>query len=231
MDMSETSEIPTHVGLILDGNRRWAKAQGLPTLEGHRAGYANLKDIAKHAVNKGVKYISAYIFSTENWNRSKTEVKYLMDLALWYAKHEVAEVHKENIKVVFLGRKDGLSEKLIKAIENAESLTKNNVRGTLALCFNYGGQQEIVDAVNKIVQNSTKEITKEDIENNLYSPEIPSIDLLIRTSGEQRISNFMLWRAAYAELYFVTKHWPDFKEQDFDIAIKEFSKRDRRLGK
>lgn len=231
MNMSETSEIPTHVGLILDGNRRWAKAQGLPSLEGHRAGYSNLKTITKHAINSGVKYVSAYIFSTENWNRSKEEVKYLMDLALWYAKHEVAEVHKEEIKVVFLGRKDGLSKKLLSAINDAEVLTRNNKRGTLALCFNYGGRQEIVDAVNIAMQDNPKQITLDSIEQNLYSFDIPSIDLIIRTSGEQRLSNFMLWRAAYAELLFVSKHWPDFGTPDFDEALGEYKKRQRRYGK
>src|SRR3989344_1902475 len=154
--MSKAVVLPNHVGLILDGNRRWAKDQGLPALEGHRAGYANLKTITKHAVNRGVIYISAYIFSAENWNRTKEEVAYLLDLALWVATREVREVHKEGIRVLFLGRRDGLSEKLLTAIQKAEELTKDNTRGTLALCFNYGGQQEIVDAAQKLISSAKK---------------------------------------------------------------------------
>lgn len=223
--------LPKHVGLILDGNRRWARDQGLPTLEGHRAGYGNLKKIAKHAVNQGVRYVSAYIFSAENWNRGKAEVAYLMDLALWVATREVREVHKEGIRVRFLGRRDGLSDRLLKAIQKAEEMTKDNKRGTLALCFNYGGQQEIVDAAQKLLSTKkTGEITLEDFAGALYAPDIPAMDLVIRTSGEQRLSNFMLWRAAYAELYFVKKHWPAFTVDDFDKALAEFATRQRRFG-
>ena len=222
---------PRHVGLILDGNRRWAKANGLPALEGHRAGYSNLKEMAKYAVNQGVDYVSAYIFSAENWKRSKEEVSYLLDLALWVATKEVREVHKEGIRVRFLGRQQGLSNKLIKAIQKAEELTKNNKRGTLALCFNYGGKQEIVDAAQELLDtNKTLKLTVEDFSGALYAPDIPSMDLIIRTSGEQRLSNFMLWRAAYAELYFVKKHWPAFTTDDFDEALAEFANRQRRFG-
>lgn len=228
--MSETAVIPAHVGLILDGNRRWAKANGLPSFEGHRVGYANLKKIAKHAVNKGVKFISAYIFSTENWNRTREEVNYLLDLALVLATRDAREVHKEGIRVVFLGRRNDLPPKLLAAIEKAETLTKDNKRGTLALCFNYGGQQEIVDAASKLSSKKLKNLTVETFASALYAPEVPAIDLLIRTSGEQRLSNFMLWRAAYAELYFVKKHWPAFTPDDFDAAIEEFANRQRRFG-
>jgi undecaprenyl diphosphate synthase len=230
--MAETV-LPIHVGLILDGNRRWARAEGLPTLEGHRAGYGNLKKIAKYAINQGVQYISAYIFSTENWNRSKEEVGYLLDLALWVATREVREVHKEGIRVRFLGRRDGLSDKLLSAIQKAEELTKDNIAGTLALCFNYGGQQEIVDAAQKLLSSAKNpnEISVETFNAALYAPDIPAMDLVIRTSGEQRLSNFMLWRAAYAELYFVKKHWPAFNEADFAEALAEFANRQRRFGK
>lgn len=231
--MPEDNTVPVHIGLILDGNRRWAKAQGLPTLEGHRVGYGNLKQIGKHAIKRGVKYISAYIFSTENWNRSKDEVKYLMDLALWLASNELNEIHKDEIRVRFLGRLDGLSNKMIKAIHKAEELTKNNRKGTLALCFNYGGQQEIVDAAQQLLDKAkgAREVTVEKFASLLYAPEVPPIDLIIRTSGEQRISNFMLWRAAYAELYFTYKHWPDFTPKDLDEALAEYAQRQRRFGK
>lgn len=231
--MSGTFDLPTHVGLILDGNRRWAKSQSLPSLEGHRVGYGNLKEIVKHAVNQGVAYVSAYIFSAENWKRSSEEVSYLLDLALWVATREVREVHKEGIRVRFLGRREGLSDKLLSEIQKAEELTKDNTRGTLALCFNYGGQQEIVDAAQKLIAHSKPphtSFTLEQFADALYAPDIPAMDMVIRTSGEQRLSNFMLWRAAYAELYFVKKHWPEFTIADFDDALAEFSKRQRRFG-
>lgn len=227
--MSDTNTLPVHLGIILDGNRRWARAQGLPTFEGHRQGYNNLKDITKAAVNRGVIYISAFIFSTENWKRTKAEVKYLMGLAYKLVARDIEELNKENLKIVWLGSREGLSEKLINAITNAEELTKSNTRGTLALCFNYGGQQEITDATNKIVE-AGQPITEENIKKNLYRPELPDIDLIIRTSGEQRLSNFMLWRAAYAELYFTKTHWPAFDIQELDKALLEYASRQRRFG-
>ncbi len=227
--MSDTNSLPNHIGFILDGNRRWAKEQGLSTLEGHRAGYNNLKDITKTAVNRGISYISAYIFSTENWNRTKAEVKYLMNLAYIILTKDIKELHKENIRVVWLGTKDRLSDKLLGAISQAEGTTKSNTRGTLALCFNYGGQQEIAEAASQLAQKGDA-ITVDSIRGALYHPEIPDVDFIIRTSGEQRISNYMLWRAAYAELYFVQKHWPAFNADDLDEALAEYAKRQRRFG-
>lgn len=229
MNMSETNTLPLHLGLILDGNRRWATERGIPTLEGHRQGYDNLKVITKAAVNRGVLYISAFIFSTENWNRTRAEVKYLMGLAYKVVAKDINELNKENIRVVWLGSRDKLSEKLLNAISNAEELTKTNVKATLALCFNYGGQQEIADASNKVME-SGELITPEKIRKNLYHPEVPDLDFIIRTSGEQRLSNFMLWRAAYAELYFSKKHWPAFNADDLDEALAEYANRQRRFG-
>lgn len=205
----------------------------MPTLEGHRQGYDNLKEIAKAAINRGVRYVSAYIFSTENWNRTADEVKYLMDLAYRMVTKDVRELNKENIRVVWLGSRERISNKLLKAIENAEESTRNNTRGTLALCFNYGGQEEIVDAARAIAAKGLRsdEITKEVLAETLYAPEVPPVDLLIRTSGEHRVSGFMLWRIAYAELYFTAKYWPDFSEADLDAAMADYAARDRRLGK
>lgn len=225
--------MPKHVGLILDGNRRWARQRGLPTMEGHSQGYDNLKTITKHAINSGVSYVSAYIFSTENWQRAPKEVKYLMELAHRILTKDVIELDQENIRVVWLGSRDKVSDKLLTAIQKAEEKTKDNTRGTLALCFNYGGQQEILDAVKKIVDQGIRQenITPEVLENALYVPEVPSVDLLIRTSGEKRVSGFMLYRAAYAELYFSDKYWPDFGVSDFDDALAEYAERERRLGK
>lgn len=230
--MADTLQLPVHVGFILDGNRRWAKDQGLPTLQGHLKGYDNLKDMTKIAVNKGVKYISAFVFSTENWKRTPEEVKYLMDLAHRILTRDVRELNKENIRVVWLGSRERVSDKLLSAIAKAEESTKNNTRGTLGICFNYGGQQELADAAKQIVARGVPaaDITPETITESLYAPELPAVDLLIRTSGEHRLSGFMLWRAAYAELYFLDKHWPAFNETDLDDALAEFANRQRRFG-
>ncbi len=231
--MSQTSaaSTPVHLGLILDGNRRWAKAHQLPTFEGHRKGYENLKTIARAAHRKGVQYVSAYVFSTENWNRSKEEVDYLMQLLLWVSKNEVKELDKENVRVLFAGSKERLQPKIVKAIADAEARTRNNTGGTLLLCLNYGGHEEIITAANKAISGGATELSAELIEQNLYAPDVPDVDLLVRTSGEQRISNFMLWRAAYSELYFSPKMWPEFDEADLDDALEEFSHRHRRFGK
>ncbi len=234
MNPNDNSAIkyPNHLGLILDGNRRWANANGLPSLEGHRRGYENLKTIAKEAFDNGVNYVSAYTFSTENWSRSKEEVDYLMSLAMKIAVKDSRQLIKENIKIVVLGIEDRVPEKLIKAWRDTEEESKNNTGGVLALCFNYGGMREISDAVKKIVQSgvSASEVSPELIENNLYHPGLPAIDFMIRTSGEQRISNFMLWRMAYAELYFADVHWPDFDKQELAKALEDYSNRRRRFG-
>lgn len=224
--------IPNHIGFILDGNRRWAREQGLSTLEGHRMGYENLKDIAQHCFDSGVGYVSAFIFSTENWSRSKEEVGYLMDLAIKIATKDTDELVKNNVKVVMVGSEEGMPSRVAKAFRSVQERSKNNTGGVLALCFNYGGFQEITDAVRLIVDSGIKsvEITKDIVAENLYHPEIPSIDLMIRTSGEQRISNFMLWRMAYAELLFVKKHWPAFTVSDLDKALEEYGNRNRRFG-
>jgi len=229
--MSEAVSIPTHVGFILDGNRRWARQQGLPTLEGHRRGYDNLKDIARAAIDRGVSFVSAYVFSTENWNRTPKEVKYLMELAYKMLTKDVTELHKDNIRVLWLGSKERVSEKLITAIRDAETLTQHNTKGTLCISFNYGGQQELADAIMTMATTKNLgEITPKTISNFLYRPEVPNIDLLIRTSGEERTSGFMLYRAAYAELLFVKKFWPDFSINDLSDALTVFAKRQRRFG-
>jgi undecaprenyl diphosphate synthase len=231
--MVNNESVPNHLGLILDGNRRWAKAHNLSSLEGHKQGYDNLKVIAKHAINSGVKYVSAYIFSLENWNRSKKEVDYLMRLAYRMLTRDINELNDEGIRIFWLGSKQKVSQKLLKAITAAEELTKKNTRGTLCICFNYSGYQEIVDAFIKIIDKKIpkKKIDIGVIEDNLYGIDIPQVDLMIRTSGEQRISNFMLWRINYAELYFTKKHWPAFTKTDLNKAFKEYSKRERRFGK
>ncbi len=232
MPQTTSALVPNHLGLILDGNRRWAKAQNIPTFEGHRKGYENLKTIVSAAYDSGIQYVSAYIFSTENWSRSREEVAYLMKLLLWIAKNEIKEFDKNNIRVRFLGEETNLSEKVIKAMREAEKRTEKNTGGTLLLCLNYGGKQEIASAVTKLLadQPGIKEVTPEAIQGHLYEPLVPNVDLIIRTSGEQRISNFMLWRAAYSELYFVDVHWPAFTVEHLNSALQEFGVRQRRFG-
>lgn len=229
MIMSDTNVIPSHVGIILDGNRRWAKQQGLPTLEGHRRGAEVFKEIALHAFGRGVSNVSAYVFSQENWQRTEEEVGYLMNLVVKAVENYLDEFNERGIKVVILGRRDGLRKKVIEAIAKTEEKTKHNTNGTLALCFNYGGREEIVDAADSLAKDH-KKITVESIGSAIYFPEIPDVDLIIRTSGEQRLSGFMLWRAAYSELYFSPVMWPAFTAQDFDVAIEDFNKRQRRHG-
>lgn len=229
---SAAPAVPQHIGFILDGNRRWAHDKGLPSLFGHQQGYETLKTISLLAYDKGIKYVSAFVFSTENWNRSKAEVNYLMRIVLAMVTRDLLELHNKGIKLVWFGSEERVSTKIIKALRNAEHVTKDNTKGTLVICFNYGGQQELADATKKIVASgiAAKDITPDTIGDNLYCPEVPAIDMLVRTSGEQRISNFMLWRAAYSELMFIDKHWPAFNEQDLDAVITEFGSRKRRFG-
>lgn len=221
--------IPNHLGIILDGNRRWAKNRGLSSTEGHREGFANLQKIADAALERGVKYLSVYAFSTENWARDKSEVSFLLSFLRKMLKKEIANLHKKGVRFLWLGSTDRLDNKLISELNNAEELTKDNKKGTFCLCFNYGGRSEIVKAALKSAK--TGEITEQTISENLDgSSKVPDIDFLIRTSGERRISNFMLWRVAYAELYFTDVLWPDFSIKDLDIALTDYSLRKRRFG-
>ena len=233
MTTKNTDNHPVHIGLILDGNRRWAKKHGLPAYEGHLAGYNAISEIALASYKSGVEYVSAYIFSTENWKRSKNEVNKLMGLVLRLLTSDLPIFDKNNIKLKVLGSRQNVNNRILQAIDNAEARTANNTAGTLALCFNYGGQLEIVDAVKKVIQSgiSADAVTVDLISQNLYSPEVPALDLLVRTSGEQRISNFMLWRSAYSEIMFIEKFWPDMTKDDVAEIIEQFSKRVRRFGK
>lgn len=230
--MPEISNLPTHLGLIMDGNRRWAKDQGLLVLKGHQRGAEVFKDISLAAFDRGIKFLSAFVFSTENWQRAEEEVGYLMKLVVIASEKYLDEFHQKGIKIIIIGQRDNLSPSVLKAVRRTEEKTKNNTRGTLVLCFNYGGQQEILDAVQKLASKPPlKELTPEIFEQNLYSAEVPPLDMIVRTSGEQRLSGFMLWRAAYAELLFINKNWPDFTEKDLDNALKDYANRQRRFGK
>jgi len=228
-------KIPNHVAIIMDGNGRWAQQRGLKRTKGHEKGADALKTISEYVYKKGVKVLSVFAFSTENWKRDKEEVDYLMNFFLTAFKKNFDAVKKEGIKVVFSGVSDKLSDKVLDAMHKMTEETKNNPNGIFNICINYGGQDEIVNATKKIakeVKEGTLDI--DDINQDMYNKylfnELPPIDLLIRTSGEERISNFMLWQAAYAEFYFADTLWPDFDEKEFDKALEVYTKRDRRFG-
>ena len=224
--------IPKHVGFILDGNGRWAKEQGLTRSEGHQAGFDNLTDLSKYIFNQGVEVLSVYAFSTENFKRSKAEVDFLMNLFVSGFKKYADELKKNDIKIVFSGRRaEPLPSKVIKVIEEVEEITKDCQKGIFNICVNYGSHAEIVDAVKSIINDGVKaEDINEELFNKYLYQELPPIDLLIRTSGELRISNFMMWQAAYAEFYFPNIYFPAFKPKDFDKAIELYNNRDRRFG-
>lgn len=229
---NETTAVPRHVGYIVDGNRRWAKQHGLPTYEGHLAGYNALKEVAFETLAAGAEYMSAYVFSTENWKRSADEVKRLMSLTLKVLSSDITLFNEHNVRLKVIGSREGVDRKILKAIDAAEAETAGNTGGIFALCFNYGGQREVVDAVKKIVQSgvTADEIDESLISENLYASEVPPVDLVVRTSGEQRLSNFMLWRAAYSELIFLKKNWPDMTKEDVTAIMNEYAKRHRRFG-
>jgi len=230
--------LPTHIGFIVDGNRRWARARKLPTKAGHRRGYDVLKELAYVAKARGIKYVSAFVLSTDNLeHRSKSAVAYYMELSLWAFAHDMKQMVKDGFKIIFLGRREHLSAEILHAMDETEAESAGNRGTTLALCFNYGGQAEIADACRAISAKIARgeltadEITEETVAQNLYHAEIPPLDLLVRTSGEQRLSGFMLWRAAYAELLWIDKMWPDMTEKDFDDVLAEYARRERRFGK
>lgn len=228
-------KMPNHVAIIMDGNGRWAQKRGLKRTKGHQKGAEVLKRISEYVYDKEIKVLSVFAFSTENWKRDKEEVDYLMDLFLKAFKDNFDAVKKKGVKVVFSGLKDKLSDKVVKAMEKMSEETKNNNNGVFNICLNYGGQDEIVNASKKISEDvlngnlSIDDINKDSFGKYLFN-DLPPIDLLIRTSGEYRISNFMLWQMAYAELYFTDVLWPDFDEKQMDKAIEVFNNRDRRFG-
>lgn len=220
--------VPNHIGIIMDGNRRWAKEKKKKTIEGHLAGANRIISLAKYIFDKGVKYLSIYAFSTENFNRSAEEVSYLMGLIIKFFNERVNELHDYNIKIVVSGLRDNLSKEVLKCIDNVVDLTKDNTGGILNVCLNYGGRREIVDAVNKIKEANVS-ITEETFGKYLYN-DLPDLDYVIRTSGEERISNFMLWQISYAEFYFPKVYFPDFDEKEFDKALEIYNNRNRRFG-
>jgi len=227
--MDSNLKIPNHVAIILDGNGRWATENNKKRSMGHKAGYETLKRVSKYILNKGTKYLSVFAFSTENFNRPKEEVDYLMNLFVTGFSKDKNYFNKENIKVIFSGRKENLRDDVVDTMNCLEGMTKNNTLGVLNVCLNYGGRSEIVDACQKIIDDKVTNIDENVFKKYLYN-DLPDIDLCIRTSGECRISNFMLWQLSYAELYFPKCYFPDFLEEEYDKALIEYTKRDRRFG-
>lgn len=223
----ENIKIPTHVGIIMDGNRRWAREKNKKTLEGHLAGANNIISLAKYVFSKNIKYLSIYAFSTENFNRSEEEVGYLMNLIIKFFTERIKELDDSNIKVIFSGKKEPLSDRIWDCICNVTERTKNNTGGVLNVCLNYGGRAEIIDAIKKV--DNVDELTEESFSKLLYQ-DLPDLDFVIRTSGEMRLSNFMLWQASYAEFYFPKVYFPDFNTDEFDKALEEYNNRHRRFG-
>lgn len=221
-----------HLAIIPDGNRRWAKAHGLPAFEGHRRGYENIKTIGKAALARGVRRLTFFAFSTENWKRSETEVAYLMDLLHAALAKDVDFYLKEGIRLKVIGRREGLSEKLLAAIDAAERRTAGGAAGELRICLNYGGRAEIVEAAKALIRDGARaeDLTEEAFAARLWTAGAPDPDLIIRTSGERRLSGFLTWESAYSELLFVDPHWPDFDERTLDAALEEFARRERRFG-
>lgn len=218
-----------HLGIIADGNRRWAKAQGLPSIEGHKQGLKAIERLVSAASQAEIKYITFYVFSTENWGRSVEEVSYIMKLAETRIVKYAEKLAKNNAKLVILGSKKKVSPKLASLMKKAEDITANCTGITVGFCFNYGGETEIADAATIAAEEG--KITPETIRKHLYHPEIPDLDMVVRTSGEERISGFMLWRASYAEFMFIEKYFPEMGEDDIKDIIKEYESRSRRFGK
>ena len=221
----------SHVGIVMDGNGRWAKSRSLPRIMGHHEGVKAVERIVRAANDMSLPYLSIYAFSTENWKRPKGEVLGLMGLFRYYMKSKVDALCKENTRIRFAGSIEALPKDICEILKDAEEKTENNTGTQLIVCMNYGGRQEIVDAFNKAAAAGEKNITEDTVRKYLYLPDVPDPDLLIRTSGELRMSNFWLWQGAYSEYYFTDKYWPEFGKSDLEEAISDYYGRDRRYGK
>lgn len=229
--------IPGHVAIIMDGNARWASSKNLPLKIGHKKGAENIENIVSASIELGVKFLTIYAFSSENWNRPADEVEYLMKLLDQYLSDEIKPLTEKGVRILISGNLEKLSDSTKKKISEIENATKDNKNLTLSVAFSYGARQEIVDAVKKIAAQvqeqkiNLENINEDLIAKNLYNPQIPDPDLLIRTAGDLRVSNFLLWQIAYSELYFTEKYWPDFSKKDLIAAIENFNQRERRYGK
>ncbi len=232
-DKSVLTKIPTHVAIIMDGNGRWAKQRDLPRNEGHRAGVENMRRVLESAVEFGVKVMTIYAFSTENWGRPEDEVRGLLGIFEQVLAREVTELHKNGVKLRHLGTLDGISDKMKEAVQGAIELTKHNDRITLNIAFNYGGRAEILRAIARMIQDRVppERLDEKLFESYLFTAGMPDPDLIIRTAGEMRLSNFLIWQAAYAEYYSTPTYWPAFDKQELYQALVAFSQRQRRFGK
>ena len=229
----DASRVPTHVGIVMDGNGRWARRRGLPRTEGHAAGEEALVDTAYGALDLGVKWLTVYAFSTENWRRPADEVRFLMNFNQSLLLRRRDELHERGVRVRFSGRRDWrVPRRVLRQMDDAEALTRSNRKMTLTMAFNYGGRAEIVDAVRGIVRDGVPadKVDERAIRSHLYHPDMPDPDLVVRTSGEFRISNFLLWELAYAELVFTDVLWPDFRREHLFDAVAEYQGRSRRYG-
>jgi undecaprenyl diphosphate synthase len=226
-------EAPTHVGIVMDGNGRWAQARGLPRIDGHAAGEASLFDTVEGALELGIRWLTVYAFSTENWRRPADEVRFLMNFNEGILVRRRDELHERDVRIRFLGRRDWrVPRRIVRRQDEALALTRNNRTMTLTIAFNYGGRAEIVDAVRAVVASgiSANKVDEKAIRAHLYDPDMPDPDLVVRTSGEYRISNFLLWELAYSELVFTDVLWPDFRREHLFAAVDEFHRRERRFG-
>ncbi len=224
-----SNKVPYHLGIILDGNRRWAKKRGLPIFEGHRKGLETLKRIINYCKEKGIKILTLFVFSTENWKRGKEEINYLMGLAKKAISIYFKHLHKNKIRVRVIGQRERLPKSLQTEIAKVEKQTQDNKEMTVNFAISYGGRAEIIEAIKRIIKKKIppKKITEDTIKENLWTSDV---DLIIRTGKEQRISNFLIWQAAYSELYFCPKYWPEFTEKDLDLALLDYAQRQRRFG-
>jgi len=237
LDINKNQSLPKHVAIIMDGNGRWAKQKGLERTFGHKNAITAVKSAIEGCRDLDIPYLTLYAFSTENWNRPKREVSFLMTLLSQSIKNEIAELHQNNIKLNLIGELDLVPNRILKELNKAISLTQNNTKATLTLALSYGSKDELIHATKKIANKlKSGEIDESDIneslfQKHLYTHDLPDVDLLIRTSGEQRISNFLLWQIAYAELYFTEVLWPDFRKEHLFEAAQTFANRERRFGK
>ncbi|MDO4786575.1 MAG: polyprenyl diphosphate synthase [Fretibacterium sp.] len=223
--------VPDHLAIILDGNGRWAKRRGLPRLMGHRAGLRKLEEMVRLVKRQGIRCFSVYAFSTENWNRPKMEVDGLMSLFRYYIRHKVDAIKAEGGRIRFAGRRDNIPADLLEMMRWAEERTAGETTIDFILCLNYGGRAEVLDAVNALLESGHRgSVTEADLRRFFYLPDVPDPDLIVRTSGELRLSNFWLWEAAYSEFYFTDIHWPDFDEAALRTALEDYAGRERRYG-
>lgn len=234
--VEQTEKLPQHIGIVMDGNGRWAEARGMDRREGHRAGVEALRRVVRSAGDLNIQYLTVFSFSTQNWGRPRREVDFLMGLLERYIEGDLADLHSQGVRVRMIGRRDGLSDKICRMIDRAETLTAENGAMNLQIAFNYGGREELADAASRLAQRAVNgtldpaSITVDVLNAEVLTAGMPDPDLIVRTSGEYRLSNFMLWQSAYSEFYYTDVLWPDFQHEDLLAAIKQYTERDRRFG-